>query len=49
MDGGESRVVETKLGLDLIGASRLSTAQPAGGKSPDAAAMATTKTIVENA
>jgi preprotein translocase subunit SecD len=46
---GESRVVETKLGLDLVGGLQVEyQAQPAGGKSPDAAAMATTKTIVEN-
>ena len=46
---GESRVVETKLGLDLVGGLQVEyQALPAGGKSPDAAAMATTKQIVEN-
>jgi preprotein translocase subunit SecD len=46
---GQSRTVETKLGLDLVGGLQVEyQAQPAGGKSPDAAAMATTKTIVEN-
>jgi preprotein translocase subunit SecD len=46
---GESRVVETKLGLDLVGGLQVEyQAMPAGGKSPDAAAMATIKQIVEN-
>jgi protein-export membrane protein SecD len=46
---GESRVVETKLGLDLVGGLQVEyQALPAGGNSPDAAAMATTKQIVEN-
>jgi preprotein translocase subunit SecD len=46
---GESRVVETKLGLDLVGGLQVEyRAVPAGGKSPDAAAMETIKTIVEN-
>jgi preprotein translocase subunit SecD len=46
---GESRVVETKLGLDLVGGLQVEyQALPAGGSSPDAAAMATIKQIVEN-
>ena len=46
---GESRVVETKLGLDLVGGLQVEyQALPAGGKSPDAAAMGTIKQIVEN-
>jgi preprotein translocase subunit SecD len=46
---GESRVVETKLGLDLVGGLQVEyQAMPAGGTSPDAAAMATIKQIVEN-
>jgi preprotein translocase subunit SecD len=47
-DGG-SRVVETKLGLDLVGGLQVEyRALPAGGKSPDAGAMGTIKQIVEN-
>ena len=47
-DGG-SRLVETKLGLDLVGGLQVEyQALPAGGKSPDAGAMATIKQIVEN-
>ena len=46
---GESRVVETKLGLDLVGGLQVEyQALPAGGKVPDAAAMGTIKQIVEN-
>ena len=45
----ESRLVETKLGLDLVGGLQVEyQALPAGGKSPDAGAMATIKQIVEN-
>ncbi|HSW42412.1 MAG TPA: protein translocase subunit SecD, partial [Patescibacteria group bacterium] len=47
--GGEDRVVETKLGLDLVGGLQVEyQALPAGGRSPDAAAMATIRQIVEN-
>ena len=46
---GSSRLVETKLGLDLVGGLQVEyQALPAGGKSPDAAAMSTIKQIVEN-
>ena len=46
---GASRVVETKLGLDLVGGLQVEyQALPAGGKSPDAGSMATIKQIVEN-
>jgi len=46
---GEPRQVETKLGLDLVGGLQVEyQALPVDGKSPDAAAMATIKTIVEN-
>ncbi len=46
---GESRVVETKLGLDLVGGLQVEyQALPAGGKTPDAGSMATIKQIVEN-
>jgi len=45
---GTSRLVETKLGLDLVGGLQVEyQALPAGGKSPDAGAMATIKQIVE--
>ncbi len=45
---GASRLVETKLGLDLVGGLQVEyQALPAGGKSPDAGAMATIKQIVE--
>jgi len=45
---GTSRLVETKLGLDLVGGLQVEyQALPAGGKSPDANAMATIKQIVE--
>jgi protein-export membrane protein SecD len=44
-----SRVIETKLGLDLQGGLRVEyQAQPAGGKTPDAAALGVIRTIVEN-
>jgi preprotein translocase subunit SecD len=47
-DGG-SRLIETKLGLDLVGGLQVEyQALPAGGKSPDAGAMGTIKQIVEN-
>ena len=46
---GGSRVGETKLGLDLVGGLQVEyQALPVGDKSPDAGAMATIKTIVEN-
>jgi protein-export membrane protein SecD len=46
---GASRLIETKLGLDLVGGLQVEyQALPAGGKTPDAGAMATIKTIVEN-
>ncbi len=45
----EPRVIETKLGLDLVGGLQVEyRALPVDGKSPDAGAMATIKTIVEN-
>jgi len=45
---GASRLIETKLGLDLVGGLQVEyQALPAGGKSPDAGAMATIKQIVE--
>ena len=47
-EGGD-RAVETKLGLDLVGGLQVEyQALPAGGRSPDAAAMATIRQIVEN-
>src|ERR1035437_6712204 len=46
---GGTRVVDTKLGLDLVGGLEVVySLQPAGGKEPDAGALATTKTIIEN-
>jgi preprotein translocase subunit SecD len=46
---GEPRPVETKLGLDLVGGLQVEyQALPVGDKSPDAGAMETIKTIVEN-
>ncbi len=46
---GASRLVETKLGLDLVGGLQVEyQALPAGGKSPDSGSMATIKQIVEN-
>ena len=45
----EPRTVQTKLGLDLVGGLQVEyQALPVDGKAPDAAAMATIKTIVEN-
>ncbi len=45
----QSRTVETKLGLDLVGGLQVEyQAMPVNGKSPDASAMGTIKTIVEN-
>ena len=47
--GSGSRPVETKLGLDLEGGLRVEyQALPAGGKSPDAAALNIIRTIIEN-
>jgi preprotein translocase subunit SecD len=47
--GGESRVVETKLGLDLEGGLRVEyQALPSQGKAPDAAALGVIRTIIEN-
>ncbi len=46
---GGARTAETKLGLDLVGGfSAEYRLLPAGGKEPDAGALSTTKTIVEN-
>jgi preprotein translocase subunit SecD len=45
----EPRVIETKLGLDLVGGLQVEyQALPVDGKSPDAGAMATIKQIIEN-
>jgi preprotein translocase subunit SecD len=47
--GGENRVVETKLGLDLEGGLRVEyQALPAEGKAPDAAALSLIRTIIED-
>ena len=47
-DGG-TRDVETKLGLDLVGGLQVEyRLVPVGDRKPDAGALATTKTIVEN-
>jgi protein-export membrane protein SecD len=47
--GSGSRPVETKLGLDLEGGLRVEyQALPAGGKSPDAAALNVIRSIIEN-
>ncbi|HET7030548.1 MAG TPA: protein translocase subunit SecD [Candidatus Limnocylindrales bacterium] len=44
-----SRVLETKLGLDLQGGLRVEyQAQPVDGKNPDAAALGVIRTIIEN-
>src|SRR5450759_1654996 len=44
-----SRAVETKLGLDLVGGLRvIYSLQPVGDRLPDAGALATTKSIIEN-
>jgi preprotein translocase subunit SecD len=46
---GGSRVLETKLGLDLVGGLQvIYSLQPVNGVEPDAAALATTQTIIEN-
>ena len=46
---GGSRTVETKLGLDLVGGLQVEyRLLPVGDKQPDAGALATTKTIIEN-
>ena len=46
---GGSRTVETKLGLDLVGGLEVVySLQPVGGREPDAGALATTKSIIEN-
>jgi preprotein translocase subunit SecD len=45
----ESRTIETKLGLDLVGGLQVEyRAIPVDGQSPDAGAMSTIKQIVEN-
>lgn len=45
----ESRTIETKLGLDLVGGLQVEyQALPVDGQSPDAGAMSTIKQIVEN-
>ena len=47
--GGDNRVVETKLGLDLEGGLRVEyQALPAEGKAPDAAALSLIRTIIED-
>ncbi|HKG55835.1 MAG TPA: protein translocase subunit SecD [Candidatus Limnocylindrales bacterium] len=49
LGGGGMRQIETKLGLDLEGGLRVEyQAQPAGGKTPDAAALNVIRTIIEN-
>jgi preprotein translocase subunit SecD len=46
---GGSRTVETKLGLDLVGGLRvIYSLQPVGDRQPDAGAVSTTQTIIEN-
>ena len=46
---GGSRTVETKLGLDLVGGLQVVySLQPVGDRQPDAGALSTTKTIIEN-
>jgi preprotein translocase subunit SecD len=46
--GGDTRVVETKLGLDLEGGLRVEyQALPAQGQTPDAAALALIRSIIE--
>ena len=48
LGGGETRVVETKLGLDLEGGLRVEyQALPAEGKAPDAAALGLIRSIIE--
>ncbi|MCU0482869.1 MAG: protein translocase subunit SecD [Chloroflexi bacterium] len=45
----EPRTIETKLGLDLVGGLQVEyRLVPVGDRQPDAGALATTKTIVEN-
>jgi preprotein translocase subunit SecD len=47
--GGGTRQVETKLGLDLEGGLRVEyQAMPAGGKSPDAAALGIIRRVIED-
>jgi protein-export membrane protein SecD len=47
--GGDTRTVETKLGLDLEGGLRVEyQALPAQGQSPDAAALGVIRSIIEN-
>ena len=49
LGGGETRLVETKLGLDLEGGLRVEyQALPAEGKAPDAAQLGLIRTIIEN-
>ncbi|MFL5679542.1 MAG: protein translocase subunit SecD [Chloroflexota bacterium] len=49
LGGGGVRQIETKLGLDLEGGLRVEyQALPAGGKTPDAAALNVIRTIIEN-
>ena len=46
---GGSRTVETKLGLDLVGGLRvIYSLQPVGDRLPNAGALSTTKSIIEN-
>jgi preprotein translocase subunit SecD len=46
---GGSRVLETKLGLDLVGGLQVVySLQPVNGVEPDAGALSTTQTIIEN-
>jgi preprotein translocase subunit SecD len=46
---GGTRVLETKLGLDLVGGLRvIYSLQPVNGVEPDTGALATTQTIIEN-
>ncbi len=46
---GGSRTVETKLGLDLVGGLQVEyRLLPVGDRQPDAGALSTTKTIIEN-
>jgi preprotein translocase subunit SecD len=46
---GGSRTVETKLGLDLVGGLRVVySLEPVGDRQPDAGALSTTKSIIEN-
>ena len=46
---GGSRTVETKLGLDLVGGLQVEyRLLPVGDRQPDAGALSTTKSIIEN-